>query len=187
MFDWLRKKNPEDSPRTMLGEAVADATSVELADRALRLFDSSDELQCFFDEARVDTPWEVDGRKPGSDELAATIFLELLLFEEYIGIIDWSEGTDSIVETCDNLLVKAGTQRLSEEERLSIAFKATDCKRGEHFLRVRTELETAAESRGLVFFCIDRGEDAHLPMLLKPVAYDRWRNARFGKGFPVLP
>jgi hypothetical protein len=104
-----------------------------------------------------------------------------------IGQIDWASDAAEVIQVFDRLFAAAGTAQLADAERAELERIGSHGKRGEAFLKLAPHLEAAAQTRGRKVAYFGMGQDAHFPALLTPQAYARWRRAKFGKGFPVIP
>ena len=192
MAGWVQKllggRSQARSPRDLLADAMADFANADLASQALRFYDTPQAFEIFLDENNLqEAPWSDGGRAPTSPELAFEIFFRLLIANARIGQIDWASDAAEVIQVFDRLFAAAGTAQLADAERAELEQIGSHGKRGEAFLKLAPHLEAAAQTRGRKVAYFGMGQDAHFPALLTPQAYARWRRAKFGKGFPVLP
>lgn len=191
LVSWLdrslgREKAISD-PRALLAEAMSDIGGTLLAERAIAFFDAPKDFTEYAIDVRTEPLWVLEDREPAPDELASEIFISLLLAEDRLGCVDWADGYEKVAAVFDSLLSHAKVAVLQADERNALAAKAASAARGEAFLQLWPLLEGQAKRRGLEFVYVNLGQDAHFILLMSPEAKKRWSQARFGKGFPVLP
>lgn len=165
-----------------------DFANTELTALALHFFDNPRDYEAFLDQNRMqEAPWEDDARSPSPGELAFEVFFNVLISKSHIGYVDWSSGTDEIVQVFNRLFSKAGVASLAEVEQDEFFHATADCGRGGAFPKLVPHLARAADRRGRKVVYFDMGSDANFPALLSLQAYERWRKAKFAEGFPVVP
>ena len=185
MFNWLKPKT--DVPtREVLAQTMTDIGTPQLAEQALHLYDFPLECEEFLREHGHENP-ESSAEKLPKPALASTIFMALLIESGRIAVIDWADGSEEILDGYDQLLATVGMKRFTQEERDYLTARTNTCKRGESFPTLRDELERMVSERGLIATSLDLGGDAYFPIVLSSAAFARWRDAEFGKGYPVLP
>jgi len=192
MVGWLRKllggANQDRSPKDVLMAVMADLANPALAAKALRLYDNPQEFEAFLANLGQEAPWSEEGRIPTPPELAFEIYFALLSENSLLGYIDWAAGREEILAEFDRLFASAGLIPFTEAERDEATRICSMCEgRGDAFPALIRHLEVAAQTRGRTVVYFGMGQDANFPLLLTPECYKRWRFARFGTGFRVIP
>jgi hypothetical protein len=190
MIRWLKNllgpKAPPPDPRQILAEAISEIGDPSLVPKAMELYDSPEAFDAYMYEAHLEPPWVSDDRAPRPGELGYEILWTVLEQNGRAGFIDWATGVIGILDTFDELFVKAGVARFSVEQRTELERLHEHAERGKAFRALFKTLDRAAQERGLEVTYRSLDHDAHYPVLLTPAAYKRWDNAMFAKGLPVI-
>lgn len=189
MTGWLQNVlgGPRQSPREILLAAMTDFANPELAARAVQFYDNPQEFEAYLDGLYLEPPWAEHQRAPEPAELAFEIFSELLTQNGYLGNIDWKTGHEGIFEVFDRLFASSGLPIVTDAEKIEAERIIAASKERTVFMALWKYLDALARARERDVVHFYTGSDAHAPALLTPEARKRWRSAKFGKGFRVIP
>lgn len=190
---WLSSifgKKRHGNPRDILRDALQAMANAALVEQALNFYDNPEPFVDFAaDEAGSFPSWAEDERDPMPDELAEAVFQAVLLANDYVKMIDWADGPDTILDAYDVLLKARGLLPLGVEvrQRATQDIKLTELtERGGAYSALTELLHNEANARGFEVAHLIAGQDAHFPMLVPADVYHEWQSKAFGKGRPVF-
>ena len=189
MFNIVSKiftKNTPVTSREMLEKAINEIISPALVNKALGFFDNPESFIKYLDENNLDIEIDVSEKERDEKKLAYEIFQNILNIEGYVGYIDWADGVDIIIEEFEKLFIKTSLPSFTNEVKEMYRNKTEDCSRGETFMALYDDLMKAVTSRNMELYYLEGG-DMHLPIIMKPGTYDKWRRIKFDKNLYVLP
>jgi hypothetical protein len=178
----------DEAPEVVLRTAVAAVAGEAMATRAMDFFHDPGAFVAWL-EARHQCPDFVqDEREPSPAELAWEVWFHLLSEHGYACCLDWKDGLDGIVEAFDGMFALQGAPawRLDELARLCGIAAASEPPGGP-YMDLWDSLHAAARERGLALEPLDLGNDGHCPLVFRAEHRALLRDARFGKGYPLLP
>ena len=178
----------DEAPETVLRTAVAAVAGEAMAARAVDFFHDPSAFLAWLDTRHQCPAFDQEEREPSPAELAWEVWFHLLTEHGHARCLDWKDGFDAIVEAYDGMFARQGAPALRPDELARLrGTAATSVPPGGPYMDLWDSLHAAARERGLALTHLDLGGDGHCPLVFRDEFRAWLRDARFGKGYPLLP